>query len=778
MAGGRGGNGADPNGTGGQAGTDDTEGFNGGVGGNGGSSLLGSGGGAGGGSGDTGGAGGNGGAALGGTVPNSTGTGGLRTTYNGVAYQGGDGGNGLAGPSSGDGGGGGGGGSYAYFTYLNAANNSFGITRIGGNGGDGGAGNGTGGGGGGGAGGYGLVAPGTYSATTTATLTGGNGGNGGAAGGPGGVGGSGGNGGIGLFLDGGTVANSGTITGGNGGLGGAAHGGIAGTAGQGGAGIAGQNLNLTNTGTITGGLANAGNGARADAIDFTGGTNSLTLSNGGTTGTLNGGIGIAGSLSIDPGTAAGGNVTLANQLHDYNGTAGSLNKTGAGTLTLNGANTYSGGTTISAGTLNLGAPTSAGTGAITFATMSGTATARLGLDVAAQPANAGTFTNTLANFGSGNELALAGLTNSSVSYNSSNSSITVTGTRSGGGQVSENFVLSSPRTTSFTATVDGQGNTIIRAAAPANPTNPSQPSNPAPCYVTGTRIRVLRGRVVSDVPVERLAVGDLAITGAGKPRPIRWIGSRGYPDLTTPKHDRPVRIRADAIGPGVPARDLLVSPDHALWVDGLFVAAGHLVNGTSIIRGEVVADLTYWHVELDSHDLLLAENTPAESFLPAPGVRSGFDGYRTNSDADASPMPYAPRTEVGPELAALRKRLIRRSGLPTEPTQFGAVRAWLDRCDGTRVAGWAQDAAYPDAPVCLDIVVDGRIVAMTVAAEYRADIAAVGVGDGHHGFDLGLAMPLVTGVPHVVEVRRSVDDAVICAMAADAAGIWTPLLSA
>ncbi|MCJ2068254.1 Hint domain protein, partial [Methylobacterium sp. J-030] len=84
----------------------------------------------------------------------------------------------------------------------------------------------------------------------------------------------------------------------------------------------------------------------------------------------------------------------------------------------------------------------------------------------------------------------------------------------------------------------------------------------------------------------------------------------------------------------------------------------------------------------------------------------------------------------------------------------------------------------PDAPVCLDIVVDGVVVAMTLAEQYRADIAAAGVGDGRHGFEFNLDEPLAPGAAHTVEVRRSADGLRICAMAVDAAGAWTALLAA
>jgi hypothetical protein len=63
-----------------------------------------------------------------------------------------------------------------------------------------------------------------------------------------------------------------------------------------------------------------------------------------------------------------------------------------------------------------------------------------------------------------------------------------------------------------------------------------------------------------------------------------------------------------------------------LLLDSLFAAAWHLVNNTSITRGEAVADLTYWHLELDTRDMRLAEGAAAGSFLAAPGVRGQFDG--------------------------------------------------------------------------------------------------------------------------------------------------------
>ncbi|MGW9822195.1 Hint domain-containing protein [Methylorubrum extorquens] len=133
------------------------------------------------------------------------------------------------------------------------------------------------------------------------------------------------------------------------------------------------------------------------------------------------------------------------------------------------------------------------------------------------------------------------------------------------------------------------------------------------------------------MPVEDLKVGDLAVTASGALRPITWIGHR---EITAKSgslsfSQQPVRVRAGAFGRGLPARDLSMSPGHPVLVGadadnegGVLVPVMCLINGTTVTR-EPVASVTYWHVELDSHDILLAEGLPAESYIDG-GDRAFF----------------------------------------------------------------------------------------------------------------------------------------------------------
>ena len=136
------------------------------------------------------------------------------------------------------------------------------------------------------------------------------------------------------------------------------------------------------------------------------------------------------------------------------------------------------------------------------------------------------------------------------------------------------------------------------------------------CFVAGTLIQTARGNVA----IEALAVGDLVVTSVGVERPTRWLGHRTVDCRRHPRpHEvMPIRVAAHAFGEGRPARELRVSPGHAICVDvvgEVLIPAAALVNGTTIVQ-EPVESVTYWHVELDGgHDVVFAETLPCESYL-------------------------------------------------------------------------------------------------------------------------------------------------------------------
>ncbi|MDD2861308.1 MAG: Hint domain-containing protein [Acidiphilium sp.] len=188
------------------------------------------------------------------------------------------------------------------------------------------------------------------------------------------------------------------------------------------------------------------------------------------------------------------------------------------------------------------------------------------------------------------------------------------------------------------------------------------------CFCPGTRILTARG----EIAVESLAVGETVIAHDGRLVPIVWIGHRRLDASRHPHPEqiRPIRIEAGAIADRIPARDLYVSPDHALYLDGMLVPAKALVNGRSIAQVERDA-IEYYHIELPSHDILLAEALPVESFLDT-GNRAFFAGQRDDAiilhpnmmQSEREARSCAPFTESGPAIVALRRRILAR--LPVE----------------------------------------------------------------------------------------------------------------
>ncbi|MGI4977203.1 MAG: Hint domain-containing protein [Janthinobacterium lividum] len=181
----------------------------------------------------------------------------------------------------------------------------------------------------------------------------------------------------------------------------------------------------------------------------------------------------------------------------------------------------------------------------------------------------------------------------------------------------------------------------------------------APCFARGTRIDTPGGTAA----VEDLAPGDRVLLATGGSAPVRWVGHRRV-DLRRhprPETARPVRVRAGAFGPGLPRRDLLLSPEHALLLGGALVPVRVLLDGAAVAQ-ESPERVTYFHVELDRHGVILAEGLPAESYLDT-GNRDGFaNGAVTSLHPDFAPghapaEPCAPMALAGPEVEAARATL-------------------------------------------------------------------------------------------------------------------------
>jgi hypothetical protein len=127
-----------------------------------------------------------------------------------------------------------------------------------------------------------------------------------------------------------------------------------------------------------------------------------------------------------------------------------------------------------------------------------------------------------------------------------------------------------------------------------------------------------------EVAIEALAVGDQVLTLEGNTQPVVWIGHRTVDCARHPQPQAvmPVCISAHAFGRNQPSRDLLLSPDHAVFAEEVLIPVKHLINGRTI-RQRPVPSVTYYHVELPQHAVIRAEGLPAESYLDS-GDRASF----------------------------------------------------------------------------------------------------------------------------------------------------------
>jgi Hint domain len=281
------------------------------------------------------------------------------------------------------------------------------------------------------------------------------------------------------------------------------------------------------------------------------------------------------------------------------------------------------------------------------------------------------------------------------------------------------------------------------------------------CYGRGTLIGTKNG----DVAIEDLAIGDKVITASGSKRPIKWIGRRSYRGafIAGRKDILPVCIKADALDQNVPRRDLWVSPHHAMLLQGVLIEAQDLINGVSIVQAAHVDEIEYFHIELDCHDIIIAEGALSESFVDhdSRGLFHNADEYRTlYPDQAGTPAQYcAARRRDGREVEVTKRRIALRAGLlPDQQTESGTLRGAIDLVGVRRIGGWAQHAADPETPVAVDLYIGGRFRGRTLANRYREDLQRAGLGSGRHGFEFMLTAPVED---ESVEIRRACDGAAL-----------------
>jgi len=255
--------------------------------------------------------------------------------------------------------------------------------------------------------------------------------------------------------------------------------------------------------------------------------------------------------------------------------------------------------------------------------------------------------------------------------------------------------------------------------------NASNPDATALCFLAGTRIATPAG----EVPVERLAVGCEVLTLSGAARPIVWIGkgrvlaTRGRRNAATP-----VIVRKGALADNVPHRDLRITKGHAFSIDGVLIPVEFLVNHRSIVWDDHAQEVEVYHIELKTHDVLLANGAPAESYRDD-GNRWLFQN--ANSGWDLPPLaPCAQVLTGGPLVDAVWHRLLERASptrrvpLTDEPDLHllidGRRVDAIERRAGMQVfrlpsrPGTARISSRAAAPQELGVARDPRVLGVAV----------------------------------------------------------------
>ena len=337
----------------------------------------------------------------------------------------------------------------------------------------------------------------------------------------------------------------------------------------------------------------------------------------------------------------GGTLTNAGLIIGNSGTAVAFGGTDSDLLVLDAGFGFSGlvsGGTSSSNSIELASSSSAGT-----VTGLGSEFIRFGsiaFDAGARWFASGTqrgLAGPISGFAAGDTIELAG--------------VTATGSSFAGGVLTLDLVGGGAATLNLPGTFTSASDfTVTNVAAGADVA--------VVCFLAGTHILTESG----EIAVEDLVICERVITHSGEAKPIKWIGvgkmlaTRGQRGAATP-----VIVRKGALGLNVPTQDLRVTKGHALYIDGVLIPVEELINQRSILWDDRAQEVEFYHIELDTHDVLIANGTPAESYR-GDGNRWLFQN--ANSGWNVPPQePCAPLLTSGPVVDAIWRRLLERTGL-------------------------------------------------------------------------------------------------------------------
>lgn len=225
------------------------------------------------------------------------------------------------------------------------------------------------------------------------------------------------------------------------------------------------------------------------------------------------------------------------------------------------------------------------------------------------------------------------------------------------------------------------------------------------CFLAGSMIATPNGVVA----VENIRRGDEVLTfvnGVTHVRPVVWAGmaqATVNPALPDDMAGYPVRILADAIAPGVPYQDLLVTAEHGIFANGMLVPARMLVNGSSIFFDRSITEYAYYHVETAEHSIIMANGMLTESYLDT--------GNRRNFVSDGNVVTIGAKAKNWAEHAAV---------------PLGTARHVVEPIWRVLAARAAQVAGHNAAPAKPDITHSHGLHLVTPAGTVIRPLRAMG----------------------------------------------------